>query len=210
MLISKENFPDGSVLVLWKMEEDEEQLLSFFEEKKEEYRQHIEQYPYPKRRLEFLTSRCALKAITGSENTICYNKNGRPSLVDNLLKISISHTNGYLALLAHPQRVVGIDIELKKEKIFKVKHKYLSPSELENENEGKEMEHLLLQWSAKEAMFKMMDCRDVDFIEHLHINHFKIEKEGGLTAMETRTPDRTPFSLKYRIYDDFVMVWGLI
>ncbi|HOU68840.1 MAG: 4'-phosphopantetheinyl transferase superfamily protein [Paludibacteraceae bacterium] len=210
MLISKETFQDGSILVLWKMEEDEEQLLAHFDEKREEYRCKIEQFPYPKRRLEFLTSRCVLKEITKCENGIYYNENGKPSLVDNLLKISISHTNGYLTLLAHPEKVVGIDVELKKEKIFRVKHKYLSSYELENIDPNKEMEHLLLYWSAKEAIFKMMDIRDIDFIKDLHINRFKIDKEGVMEAYETRTPANLQFKLNYRIYDDFVMVWGFI
>lgn len=210
MLVYKETYNDGCSIALWKMEEDEETLLSFFEEKKLLYREQISRFPYPKRRLEFLTSRLVLKMITGNENGICYDENGKPSLVDNLLKISISHTNGYLVVITHPQREVGIDIELKKEKIFRVKHKYLSPSEIEYTGSENELEHLLLQWSAKETMYKLLNIADVDFVKHLHISPFTFSLQGEMITTETRSGENHHFRLNYRVEDEYVMVWGMM
>lgn len=208
MLFSKEQFEDGSILALWKMEEDEETLLSYFDIRQDEYRQYISKFPFKKRRQEFLTSRAMLKVITGAESEICHNEDGKPSIEGNSMKISISHTSGYLAILLHSNAIVGIDIEQKRDKIFRVKNRFLSEDELAHTNKQNEMDHLLLQWSAKESMFKMMNQRDIDFQTDLHIEPFELQDSGIFYGYETKTDQKIRFELYYRIYEEFVMVWG--
>lgn len=210
MLFSKEQFDDGSILALWKMEESEEELLAYFDLRREEYRQYISKFPFKKRRQEFLTSRVVLKLIMDSENGISHNEDGKPAIEGNSMKISISHTCGYLAILLHSDLNVGIDIEQKREKIFRVKNRFLSQEELANTDKANEMDHLLLQWSAKESMFKMMNQRDIDFQTDLHIEPFSMNDSGIFYGYETKTADCQRFELSYRIYEEFVMVWGRI
>lgn len=210
MLFSKEHFDDGSILALWKMDESEDELLDYFDVRKEEYRLYISKFPFKKRKQEFLTSRVALKVLLGCENEIYHNEDGKPAIEGNPMKISISHTNGYLAMLLHSNAAVGIDIEQKRDKIFRVKNRFLSDCELENTDKENEMDHLLLQWSAKESMFKMMNQRDIDFQTDLHIEPFKMDDSGVFYGYETKTGDRLRFELSYRIYEDFVMVWGML
>ncbi len=161
MLHHKEITKEGAVIGIWKMEESVEELLSFFSEKKSGYSMEISRFQYPKRKQEFLSVRLLLKELTRVENNVCYNSKGAPSLVDNNLKISISHTNGYAAVILHPSACVGLDIEQKRDKIICLKHKFLGQNELENIDGTNELEHLLLHWSAKETMFKMMGETDV-------------------------------------------------
>ncbi|MCQ2218102.1 MAG: 4'-phosphopantetheinyl transferase superfamily protein [Paludibacteraceae bacterium] len=208
MLFSKEHFDDGSILALWKMEESEEELLAYFDIRQEEYRQYISKFPFKKRRQEFLTSRVMLKVLTGCENEIQHDEDGKPSIEGNPMKISISHTSGYLAILLHSNAIVGIDIEQKRDKIFRVKNRFLSEFELANTNKENEMDHLLLQWSAKESMFKMMNQRDIDFQTDLHIEPFLMNDSGIFYGYETKTEEKIRFELSYRIYEEFVMVWG--
>jgi len=209
MLYKKKTFDNGTTIGIWKIEEDEEALLSIFKEKQSEYRSEISRFQSAKRRLEFLSVRCLLKELTKNENAILYDKNGHPSLFDNNLKISISHTNGYAAVILHPHLNVGIDIEQKSDKIVRLKHRFLSVEELENSNREREVEYLLLCWSAKETLYKILNETDVDFISHLHISPFFPSKEGGVIhCYETKTAKKCEFLFDYEIEKDYVLVWG--
>jgi phosphopantetheinyl transferase len=210
VLYYKEIFENGATIGIWKIEENVEDLLSFFSEKQSEYRTEISRFQYPKRKLEFLAVRLLLKEFTGNENGICYNSNRIPSLVDDKFKISISHTDGYASVIMHPSANVGVDIEQKRDKIVRLKHKFLGQDELENIDRENELEHLLLHWSAKETMFKMMGEMDVDFISHLHISPFFPFKEGTIDSFETKSEKQQRFSLNYKVHDDYVLVWGVI
>ena len=209
MLYHKETTKNGATIGIWKIEENIEDLLSFFSEKQSKYRTEISRFQYPKRKLEFLSVRLLLKELTGFENDIYYNSNGIPSLVGNRFKISVSHTNGYASVIIHPSANVGLDIEQKRDKIVRLKHKFLAQDELENMDKENELEHLLLHWSAKETMFKMMGETDVDFISHLHISPFLPFKEGTIDSFETKSKKQRRFSLNYKIQDDYVLVWGV-
>ena len=44
--------------------------------------------------------------------------------------------------------------------------------------EGDEVYALLLHWSAKEALFKLMGVEEVDFIRHLRIFPFSLSEKG--------------------------------
>jgi phosphopantetheinyl transferase len=208
MLYQKETFADGTTLGIWKIEEEVGELLDFFNKKRTEYLSEISRFIHDGRKKEFLAARCLLKALTECENNILYDKNGKPSFVDNSLNISISHTNGYVSVITHPSDTVGIDIEQRRGKILRLKNKFLSENELKNLDTGKETEHLLLHWSAKETMFKMMGETDVDFIGHLHILPFEISTEGCIHSFENKSSRKTEFNLKYKIHNDYVLVWG--
>ena len=209
MLYHKEITRSGATIGIWKIEENVEELLSLFSKKQSEYREEISRFQYSKRKLEFLSVRLLLKELTGFENDIYYNSNGIPSLVGNRFKISVSHTNGYASVIIHPSANVGLDIEQKRDKIVRLKHKFLAQDELENMDKENELEHLLLHWSAKETMFKMMGETDVDFISHLHISPFLPFKEGTIDSFETKSKKQRRFSLNYKIQDDYVLVWGV-
>jgi len=209
MLYHKEIFENGATLGIWKIEENVEDLLSLFSEKQSKYREEITRFQYPKRKLEFLSVRLLLKELTGIENDICYDSNSAPSLVGEKFKISISHTTGYASVIIHPSANVGLDIEQKRDKILRLKHKFLAQSELENIDKENELEHLLLHWSAKETMFKMMGETDVDSITHLHISPFSLSEEGTIDSFETKSKKQQRFSLNYKVHDDYVLVWGV-
>ena len=208
MLYQKKAFDNGATIGIWKMEENEEELLSIFKEKEPEYRAKVYHLHSHKRRLEFLSVRCLLKEFTNSENAVCYDTNGRPSLFDNSFKISISHTNGYASVILHPHINVGIDIEQKNDKILRLKQRFLSIEELENINREREVEHLLLCWSAKETLFKILNEKEVDFISHLHLSPFLPSEKGVIHCYETKTVKKCEFALNYRIEKDYVLVWG--
>lgn len=69
-----------------------------------------------------------------------------------------------------------------------------------------ELAHLLLHWSAKEAMFKFLDADSIDFREHLFVGQFIPGQKGIFEASEYRTGSGHQFTAYYKVEPDFVMV----
>ncbi len=73
--------------------------------------------------------------------------------------------------------------------------------------EGDEVYALLLHWSAKEALFKLMGVEEVDFIRHLRIFPFSLSEEGEFEACEYRTGRQERYRVRYVTHPDFVLTW---
>lgn len=189
---------------IWKIEETVEDLLLYFSHP-ENYQQAMEHLIAEGRRLEWLSVRALLLELCGEEKQIAYRENGMPYLLDGSANISISHTRGYVAVVVSTDRNVGIDIEQYGEKILRLGSKFMSEKELEYIDSENEIYHLLLHWSAKETIFKILGEQGVDFREHLYIEPFGIEKRGTIYAHEFKTSAKQKFTIRYRIDPEFVI-----
>lgn len=196
------------LLGVWKIEESSEELLSMLEQSSE-YLPFLQQIKTEKRRQEWLASRVLLKELAGEELLIAYHDDGAPYLPDSSLSLSISHTNGYAAVLLQEQGAAGIDIEYRSDRVLKIRSRFMSPEENASVGPDYETEHLLVHWCAKEALFKMIRQQDVDFIEHLHVEPFVYTGSGELWAFETRTPERKSYVLSYKVFPEFVLVYSI-
>ncbi|MFZ4725287.1 MAG: 4'-phosphopantetheinyl transferase family protein, partial [Paludibacter sp.] len=116
-----------------------------------------------KRKKEFLSIRLAFKKLLGTDVIISYDDNGKPYLEDRSYNISISHSGNWIAIIAHPTRFVGIDIECPSPKIKKLYTRFLSEAEQVDFSYGKDVRHLQLTWSAKEALYKIIGIQAVEF-----------------------------------------------
>ena len=140
---------------------------------------------------------------------IAYHDDGAPYLPDSSLSLSISHTNGYAAVLLQEQGAAGIDIEYRSDRVLKIRSRFMSPEENASVGPDYETEHLLVHWCAKEALFKMIRQQDVDFIEHLHVEPFVYAGSGQIKVVETRTEDALSYTLRYEVRPDFILVYSV-
>ncbi len=199
---------EGELLLgIWKTDESTEQLLEMLD-RHEWYREAVERYG--KSRLhEWLAVRVLLKTLCGEEKEIAYHPSGRPYLKDDSFYLSISHTRGYVAVALHPFCEVGLDIEQYGTRVKKVASRFIRPDEEPTVRQGDEIYTLLLHWSAKETLFKLMDTVEVDFIEHLHILPFTQTESGCFQAREYRTEAQRAYEMHYLTHPDFVLTWAL-
>lgn len=193
------------LLGIWKIEESFEELLAQLSNQAN-YLSFLNQIKAERRRIEWVTTRVLLKQMLGEETPIAYHLNGRPYLPDHPLYISISHTNGYVAVLLQKTEAAGIDIECRTDRVKKIRSRFMNIEEETNLDKAHETEHLLIHWCAKETLFKMINQTEVDFAEHLHIKPFTVEESGFLTALETRSRQPSGYKLHYRLFDDFILV----
>ncbi|MDR0824436.1 MAG: hypothetical protein LBN74_05035 [Prevotella sp.] len=202
MLYFKHYITDSTLLGIWKVEEDRTGLLSMLS--RHEWVQNIHSIRSESRVLEILSTRVLIKELTGEEKEIRYNDTGKPFLVDGSYHVGVSHTKGYVAVAINQEIPIGLDIEYISEKIKRVQSRLVATDEyIDPEND---LIHLLLHWSAKEAMFKFIDVEGVDFLQHLFINKFIPEQGGVFSAFETRTTRNFRFDAYYKVEKEFVLV----
>ena len=86
-----------------------------------------------------------------------------------------------LAIIINISENTGIDIELVRDKVLKIQHKFLNKKELLFAKDN--VEKLITIWAAKEAMYKVYGLKELDFITNLFVEDFdgaiifgKIEK----------------------------------
>ncbi|MBR3519349.1 MAG: 4'-phosphopantetheinyl transferase superfamily protein [Paludibacteraceae bacterium] len=201
MLYHCDRNADGEILSIWKMDEPVEDLLSLFSEKKDLYRSDVERHKSVKRRQEYLSVRALLLDALGHECDVFHDEMGKPSLPEEHLRISVSHTKGYAAILLSPLREVGLDIEQFSDKVFHVRDKFLRAEEKQI-IDSTDRTQLLLCWSAKEAVYKLYEGLRPEYWEQITLKSLDMDQCAMLAEVE----DRPPVTLRFRIFPDFVMV----
>ena len=200
-------YKQGNLMVaVWKVDETVEQLRSMFHQFSI-YEEGFSRFSAEKRKQEWLAVRVLLKEMLGEEKEIIYHSSGKPSLKDGSMCVSFSHTNGYVAVALHPSAEVGVDIEQYGHRVKRVASRFVRDDEKVSIALGDEIYGLLLHWSAKETMFKLMDAQAVDFIEHLHILPFEPQEKGYFRACEYHSGKEHKFLIHYDTHPDYVLTF---
>lgn len=203
-------YKQGDLFVgVWKVDETVEQLRSMFHQFSI-YEEGFERFSAEKRKQEWLAVRVLLKELLGEEKEIAYLPSGKPYLKDESMYVSFSHTAGYVAVAIHPSAEVGVDIEQYGTRVQRVSSRFIREDEKVSIASGDEIYGLLLHWSAKETMFKLMDDQAVDFIDHLHILPFVVQKEGSFEAREYRSGKEQNFRIYYDTHPDYVLTFACL
>lgn len=197
---------NGGLLGIWRMEESPETLLRLFPlHLRHEANRYLEGVRSMRRAIEWLSTRIMLMELLQKEQIIHNREDGSPYLEDEQHYISISHTKAYAAVLVHQSSPVGIDIEMRSERVIKIADKFIS--EREYIDPSQQIIHQLLHWSAKESLFKRMNEKGIDFREHLYIHPFTPRLKGLLTATETRSDQSLSYKIDYEVHPDYVLTW---
>ena len=203
-------YKQGDLTVgVWKVDETIEQLRSMFHQFSI-YEEGFACFSAEKRKQEWLAVRVLLKELTGEEKEIVYLPSGKPCLKDGSMYVSFSHTVGYVAVAIHPFAEVGVDIEQYGVRVKRVASRFIREDEGESVASGDEVYGLLLHWSAKETMFKLMNEHAVDFIDHLRILPFNQNKSGMFEACEYRSDKKRKFLIHYDTHPDFVLTFACL
>ena len=203
-------YQQGDLTVaVWKVDETVEQLRSMFHQFSV-YEEGFVRFSAEKRKQEWLAVRVLLKEMLGEEKSIAYLPSGKPYLEDGSMHVSFSHTHGYVAVALHPFAEVGVDIEQYGTRVQRVASRFIREDEKVSIASGDEIVGLLLHWSAKETMFKLMDDQGVDFIDHLRVLPFLQEESGTFKACEYRSDKEMEFLIHYDTHPDYVLTFACL
>lgn len=129
------------------------------------------------RRAEIIVTGLLVKELFGGECRLAHEPSGAPFLERDGVRvgpeISISHCRGAVAVAYRDNARVGVDIELARERVMRVRERVLSDEELRFT--GLSVWKNTLAWTAKEALFKCVPESGVDFKADLSLDLRAVE-----------------------------------
>ncbi len=199
--------PSQGELGLWQIEESD----SYFESRLDLSASESQQLAPLKnrRRTEWLASRWLLHVMSGrtQRGAVIKDACGKPRLLDSDWEISISHTQSHVAVVAAPF-LVGIDIQVRVEKISRIAPKFMSDAESKNVAPHRAIEFLHLYWGAKESLYKAYGRRSLDFKKHIRIDAFNLE-DGCTTGQVIKDEIKLAFDIYFTITQEYFLVYAL-
>ncbi len=226
-LYIQKKLKNGATVGVWRIEESEEELQKSLD-LPDEVLQEIALYRSEQSRREKLSVLALLKEMFGRTVQLGHHETGSPYIENDGTHVSITHTTMFSAVILHPTKDVGIDIESVRRDFSAVEKKALSEEEkddlikLDEDDAGDDEKvqerntQLALYWCAKEALYKRMGRFAVNFAEDIEIEHFNVREDGELEA-SFKYGDRIPgeqeeenvedFELSYEIFEDHALVW---
>jgi 4'-phosphopantetheinyl transferase len=142
---------------------------------------------------------------------LAYDENGKPALRNSNLFISISHSGEYSAVITSEFCPVGIDIERIKDRIFRIKDRFLTEEEDQNIGRNHKLEKLYVAWGAKEALYKAYGRPEVEFRRDIYIDSFDYLCSGkGQCTARMNTPEGLEeYTVFYERISDYMLVYAL-
>ena len=163
-----------------------------------------------KRQLEYIAVRVLLQYLINGSTNIQYLSSGKPYLLKLKTNISISHTDGYVAILLSDTHVPGIDIEKNNQRVLNLKSRIVGPNEF-----AQSSEEILLHWCAKETAFKILDCKGVDFIKNFLVKISYCSKVVKDSSNDTFTlsyyfdnDNKGDLTMFYSVHKDFILTYS--
>jgi phosphopantetheinyl transferase len=209
-LVYQQNINDTTKLGIWQITEPEE----FF----------LQKVPlqvaitHPNKRRQHLAGRYLLQQLYPDfpYELIRIADTRKPFLENEAYHFSISHCGEYAAVMISPDYRVGVDIEKISQRVEKIKHKFLSPTEqqllmgiplLPYSSSSEKL--LTAAWSIKEALFKWQGSQEVDFIKHLHINQLEGNEQQATAQCSMLKADKLDLSVQLLFFNDHTVAWVL-
>ena len=204
----REVYP-GVSLGLWQMDESPEQLFDLYPHLLP-YRSSLDdKYKNDGRKLEFLAIRAlmyemlrvngASKGLLSHAGDFTHNGQGKPLFRG--YHVSISHTNGYAALILSKKSEVAVDIEYMSDRVERIASKFLRKDERADSLDAK-----LVHWCAKETVFKLFSEENLLF-EDMRVKPFDTMADWACDVenLKSGKTARVDFELAM----DFVLTYSM-
>ncbi len=198
-------------LGVWKINEEKEtlkeqaELDSFEEEQYASFKSEV-------RKKQWLSYRVLLKKML-SPDSVCleYDLLGKPHLRNSGWFLSISHSGDHSTVIISKTYPVGIDIERLKDRIYRIKDKFLTVEEDQYTSEPNKLEKLYVIWGAKEALYKIYGRPEVEVQRDIFIEPFDYLCSGiGQCVAVMKTPEGLgKYNIFYERISDYMLVYAL-
>ena len=207
-LFKKIEFNATTQVYIWKITESFEQLS-----------QEVQLNPVCQERISnmksemhqrgFLSVRKLLNEAGYTDFDLYYDEFGKPHLQDGK-HISITHSHEFSSIIVSDE-VVGIDIELQREKIIRIADKFCD-AELQYLNKEAISEYikkLTVIWGAKEAIFKIQNEKGISFKDHIAVNTFDLNQTETIANLNFSGLNKT-FKIYFEEIENFTLVYALV
>ena len=184
-------------LGLWKIEEQEEDLIRDYSWLSD-ITERLKVVRSAQRRLEILAIYALLFELTNNKTLqITHDLYGCPHVSDH--HVGISHTKGFAALILSQTRNVAIDIEYCSDRVGRIAHKFIR-----NDEFAPTLAHQLINWSAKETVYKYFSEQQLGFFD-IRIIISKLNDVGILEAINLKSEQR--ITVNYQRNNDYIFTY---
>ncbi len=156
----------------------------------------------------FLSIRHLLDLEGYSDADLWYDAMGKPHLRDGNF-ISITHSHNFAGIIIAKSKKVGIDIEMQRDKILRIAHKFTPIEEYRTlANTDALIRKLTIVWGCKEALYKIYAQPGLSFLRHIDIADFSLTALG--TTGEIHYLGKTTgYTLNFFEFEGFTGVYAV-
>lgn len=194
-------------LAIWKVEEPEDllwkgvELTSYCQDRFDGMKSQLH-------RRAFLSIRHLLAAYGYTDNDLVYHENGKPHLSDGK-HISITHSHNFTGVIISGMDQVGIDIEMQRDKILRIAHKFTPFEEYRTlANTKAIVRKLTIVWGAKESLYKIYGQKGLSFIKHIDVADFSFDA-GQTSALINYHGDISDYAIRFLEFEEFTCVYAI-
>ncbi|WP_047416962.1 4'-phosphopantetheinyl transferase superfamily protein [Cellulophaga sp. Hel_I_12] len=157
----------------------------------------------------FLSIRHLLAEAGYVDHDLFYDENGKPHLKDGN-KISITHSNDFTAIIvAQHSDEVGIDIELQRDKILKIAHKFTPIEEYRTlANSDAVVRKLTVVWGAKESLYKIYSHKGLSFLHHIDVKEFDLDDAESIAEINYKG-DYSAYAFDFLEFQGYTCVYAV-
>ncbi|WP_130735752.1 4'-phosphopantetheinyl transferase superfamily protein [Flavobacterium sp. J27] len=151
----------------------------------------------------FLAVRMLLQHIGYTDFDLFYDDFGKPHLKDEK-HISISHSSDFSAVLIS-DTLMGIDLEILKDKIVTIAPRFMDIHHLENLNQPDKIKKATVVWGIKESIFKIKNEKGISFPKHIFEKEFCLTDKKGLAQLKFNNVTEE-YSFQFEFVDNYALV----
>ncbi len=156
----------------------------------------------------FLSIRHLFKEAGYQDKDVFYNDFGKPFLHDGK-HISITHSKHFTAIIISEEMAVGIDIEMQRDKILRIAHKFTPLEEYRTlANAEAVIRKLTIVWGAKESLYKIYGEPGLSFLKNIDVKDFYFD-DAKTTAQIHYKGKKSGYSIAFLEFEGFTCVYAL-
>ncbi len=210
-LLKMESLGPYTQLGVWRIDEVKEALKEQVQLDPAEEDQYAS-FKSEVRKKQWLSYRILLKEMVSPDPPFLeYDAHGKPRLRKSGLFLSISHSGDYSAVITSKTCPVGIDIERLKDRIYRIKDKFLTVEEDQKIGMTNRLDKLYVAWGAKEALYKIYGRPEVDFQHDIFIGSFDYlcGRKGQCSARMNTPEGLEAYDVFYEKISDYMLVYAM-
>lgn len=156
----------------------------------------------------FLSIRHLMAEAGYRDEDLYYNAFGKPYLKDGHF-ISITHSHQFTGIIISKTREVGIDIEMQRDKILRIAHRFTSLEACAGlGNKEAMIRKLTIIWGAKESLYKIYAQPGLSFLRHIEVADFAFE-EGCTRAGIFYKGEISHYAVTFLEFEGFTGVYAV-
>lgn len=193
----------GGATAIWQTSESVDELHALFLKSPTADAPAYATLASDKRRKEWLAERLLLRCAFLRCDDIGHRADGSPYLTAGGAHVSISHSGPFVALSLSAAARIGIDLEQRGPRAFRLREKFLSPGEYGYDEPRDAAMAALVAWSAKEAAFKLFGRTGIGLKDSIRLT--RAADDAPLPLLEASLSDGTACAMVCcRLFPEFV------